>query len=347
MPAEIDRLTSHIRALAAEECRPLAVLLTHHHLDHVGGARAVSEQLGIPVWCHARTADRLPFRADRLLEEGDELVLAGAPAMRWRVLHTPGHARGHLCLVDDRDPCGGGGRHGGRAWGPSSSIRPRATWPSTCASSRGCRDLPVRAVYPAHGPPLPDGPSALAAVLDHRAMRERRVQAALAPMARPLEELAAAAYADTPSALPYLAERSTFAILEKLRGEGVGPGDGRGLGAGVNRLLRSAGRKTALDEVPGQFREIAGRMRGGGKCLPSRDTRSRQEGGTMSRHRWSLLLGAGVLLGAPVVLAEPVPGKACKADLETVCPGVEPGQAGSSPASWARRMSCLRPARTR
>lgn len=46
----------------------------------------------------------------------------------------------------------------------------------------------------------------------------------------------------------------------------------------------------------------------------------------MSRHRWSLLLGAGVLLGAPVVLAEPVPGKACKADLETVCPGVEPGQ---------------------
>ena len=46
----------------------------------------------------------------------------------------------------------------------------------------------------------------------------------------------------------------------------------------------------------------------------------------MSRHRWSLLLGAGVLLAAPVALAEPVPGKACKADLETACPGIEPGQ---------------------
>jgi hypothetical protein len=46
----------------------------------------------------------------------------------------------------------------------------------------------------------------------------------------------------------------------------------------------------------------------------------------MSRHRWSLLLGAGVLLAAPVVLAEPVPGKACKADLAAACPGVEPGQ---------------------
>lgn len=46
----------------------------------------------------------------------------------------------------------------------------------------------------------------------------------------------------------------------------------------------------------------------------------------MTRHRWSLLLGAGVLLAAPVALAEPVPGKACKADLEKACPGVEPGQ---------------------
>jgi cysteine rich repeat protein len=47
-----------------------------------------------------------------------------------------------------------------------------------------------------------------------------------------------------------------------------------------------------------------------------------------SRHRslWSALLGAGVLLTAWVVRAEPVPGKACKADLEKACPGIEPGQ---------------------
>jgi hypothetical protein len=47
-----------------------------------------------------------------------------------------------------------------------------------------------------------------------------------------------------------------------------------------------------------------------------------------SRHRslWSALLGTGVLLAASVVLAEPVAGKACKADLDKVCPGVEPGQ---------------------
>jgi hypothetical protein len=46
-----------------------------------------------------------------------------------------------------------------------------------------------------------------------------------------------------------------------------------------------------------------------------------------SRHRnWSALLGAGVLLAAPLAFAQGIePGKACKADLEKICPGVEPG----------------------
>jgi hypothetical protein len=46
---------------------------------------------------------------------------------------------------------------------------------------------------------------------------------------------------------------------------------------------------------------------------------------SLRRFRWSALLGAGVLLAAPAALAQPVPGKACKADLEKVCPGVEAG----------------------
>ncbi len=226
-PAEIERLTSHVRALSAEDCRPLAVLLTHHHLDHVGGARAVSEQLGIPVWCHARTADRLPFRPDRLLDEGDELVLAGAPGMRWRVLHTPGHARGHISLIDTATRAA---VVGDMVAGQGTILidPPEGDMAEYLTQLARLRDMPVRAVYPAHGPPLPDGPSALAAVIDHRALRERRVRAALATQGRPLDELAADAYADTPTALPYLAERSTLAILEKLRAEGaVREADGR------------------------------------------------------------------------------------------------------------------------
>jgi glyoxylase-like metal-dependent hydrolase (beta-lactamase superfamily II) len=219
-PAEIERLTGHVRALAAEDCRPLAVVLTHHHLDHVGGAAAVSEQLGIPVWCHPRTADRLPFRPDRLLEDGDELTLAGAPAMRWQVLHTPGHARGHLSLIDVATRAV---VVGDMVAGQGTILidPPEGDMGEYLRQLARLRDVPVRAVYPAHGPPLPDGPGALAAVLEHRAMRERRVQAALSTQARALEELASDAYADTPGVIPYLAERSTLAILEKLRDDGM------------------------------------------------------------------------------------------------------------------------------
>jgi hypothetical protein len=49
----------------------------------------------------------------------------------------------------------------------------------------------------------------------------------------------------------------------------------------------------------------------------------------MSPRRWShwcALLGAGTLLAALPAFAQGLqPGKACKADLEKVCPGVEPG----------------------
>jgi len=226
-PAEIERLTGHVRALAAEDCRPLAVVLTHHHLDHVGGAAAVSEQLGIPVWCHARTADRLPFRPDRLLSDGEELTLAGSPAMLWQVLHTPGHARGHLTLIDVATRAA---VVGDMVAGQGTILidPPEGDMGEYLRQLERLRDIPVRAVYPAHGPPLPDGPGALASVIEHRAMRERRVQAALSAQTRTLDELAGDAYADTPGVIPYLAERSTLAILEKLRDDGVAQESGGG-----------------------------------------------------------------------------------------------------------------------
>jgi glyoxylase-like metal-dependent hydrolase (beta-lactamase superfamily II) len=86
--------------LAREGVALTAILNTHHHGDHVGGAKRLSEQLGVPVWAHERTADRSPVEVTRTLHDGDVLVLDGPMPMKWHVLHTPGHARGHVTLVD-------------------------------------------------------------------------------------------------------------------------------------------------------------------------------------------------------------------------------------------------------
>jgi len=218
-PSEIDRLVAHLDGLGRAGLVPRAIFLTHHHLDHVGGVRQLSERLRLPIWCHPLTAERIGLRPGRVLADGEVLTLEGSPDMQWRVLHTPGHARGHLCLVDEATRAA---VVGDMVAGVGTILidPPEGEMAEYLRQLRRLRDLPVRALYPAHGPPLPDGPAALEGYLAHRAAREERVRAALQSEPRPLEEISAEAYADTPTAWPPVAERSTLAILEKLLAEG-------------------------------------------------------------------------------------------------------------------------------
>jgi len=81
-----------------------AILLTHGHFDHVGAVKALAETTGCRVYLHADDL-LLPenFTAGPLYythnyDEGDVLELAG---LTIRVLHTPGHTEGSVCLLVD------------------------------------------------------------------------------------------------------------------------------------------------------------------------------------------------------------------------------------------------------
>jgi hydroxyacylglutathione hydrolase len=92
--------------------RPVAVLATHGHVDHVGSA---AEFCGDDLPFHIHEADALaladprgwgaayehepiPVKDVRLLGDGDELRFAG---FRIQVLHTPGHTPGSVCFRTD------------------------------------------------------------------------------------------------------------------------------------------------------------------------------------------------------------------------------------------------------
>ena len=75
-------------------------------------------------------------------------------------------------------------------------------------------------LFPAHGPPIPDGPAKLDEYLQHRAWREGKVLAALSPGGLTLEALVQKAYDDVQSFVWPLAERNTLAIVIKLKAEG-------------------------------------------------------------------------------------------------------------------------------
>lgn len=98
-----------------QQLQPQAILLTHAHLDHIGGVERALGRLGrVPIMIHEAEAGfcedpllnlsamiGMPTTCpapDRLLKHGDVLELGDT---RWRVLHTPGHSPGGACFVNE------------------------------------------------------------------------------------------------------------------------------------------------------------------------------------------------------------------------------------------------------
>lgn len=80
-------------ALAAGELELAAILVTHHHGDHVGGVRELlARHPGVPVYGPA--AEAIPGRTVGL--SGGETVVLDKLGLSFTVLAVPGHTRGHL-----------------------------------------------------------------------------------------------------------------------------------------------------------------------------------------------------------------------------------------------------------
>ncbi len=152
---EIERLLAVIARRAASGDAAHAVVLTHHHRDHVGGAAAVASALGVPLLAHAETISRLPEIPRsvpvRALADGDVLDLDGTSLT---VLHTPGHAPGHIALFDGKLRA----LYAGDLVSGLSTILvgfSDGDMDAYLASLRRAVECDPKTVLPAEGPPLP------------------------------------------------------------------------------------------------------------------------------------------------------------------------------------------------
>jgi hydroxyacylglutathione hydrolase len=77
--------------------RPIAILLTHTHPDHVGALEEMRRRLGVPLMAHTGPHfQNMPLTADRTLADGDT-VQVGRHTLR--AYHTPGHIPDMLCFA--------------------------------------------------------------------------------------------------------------------------------------------------------------------------------------------------------------------------------------------------------
>jgi endoribonuclease LACTB2 len=230
---EQRRLDAFLDELAAAGHRPVAALLTHHHLDHISGAGALAAR-GVPLWAHPLTAERVRGRGltvARLLEDGERLPFG--PGLL--CLHTPGHAPGHLCLLDEA----GGHAVVGDMVASSGTIvidpdddGDMGEYLRQLGRLRRLQTAAPLRLWPAHGASVADGAALLDFYVRHRLEREAKVVRALEQAAEAgggtVAALVLHAYDDVPPQIHPLAARSLRAHLDKLAADGRAAVDGEG-----------------------------------------------------------------------------------------------------------------------
>lgn len=254
----IDPGPDHVGHLSAAAVmagsRPVAaVLVTHRHADHAGGARAFADRVEAPVlaaaWStteqsapHPKTAESwedgdgigvenvgdathfarsdeavVDLPADRYLSDRDILNIGG---LELEVVATPGHIRDHVCFVWRR---GGAVFSGDHVMGWSTSVLPppHGHLEDYLRSLKRIGEFGDLTFFPTHGPPIPHAGDYVEELYAHRMMRTSQILDALSRGDGTIEQIVRQIYVAINPLLIPAACLSVWAHLEMLVDQNV------------------------------------------------------------------------------------------------------------------------------
>ncbi len=227
-PADHDHLARLYQA-AGGDIR--MIVCTHSHPDHSPGAKPLQALcsspppiLGLASAPTARAASS--FTPDRALQHQELLVLAGQGpdgeiTHTLQVIHTPGHAANHLCLVLVEDGILFSGDH--ILNGSTTVVDPpdgnmNAYLDSLDVLSAACDEHGIEFIAPAHGYVIGEAKTAIAQLKAHRLKREAKIAAVMQAMPNgTLDDWVPLAYDDVDARIWPVAKRSLLAHVERLK----------------------------------------------------------------------------------------------------------------------------------
>ena len=239
-PADADHIQRLYNA-AGGDIR--LIVCTHSHPDHSPGARPLQalckaagkkvEIAGLPSAPTAR-ADSA-FKPDRMLLNNELLapISCGLQANlalendqehhTLKVIHTPGHAANHLCLVLMEDGLLFSGDH--VLNGSTTVVNPpdgnmNAYLESLDILSAACDEHSIDFILPAHGYAIGQAKTAIAQLKVHRLRREAKIMAVMAALPDgTLDDWVPLAYDDVDERIWPVAKRSLLAHVERIQGQ--------------------------------------------------------------------------------------------------------------------------------
>lgn len=213
-PVHVDRIIE-VTSGAVEH-----IVCTHSHPDHSPGAVSLRAVTG-GVVCGMPPPDDgyqdETYVPDRVLADS-EFITSGET--RLRVIHTPGHASNHVCLL--LEP-GGLLFTGDHLMSGSTVVilPPDGSMRLYLQSLARLREMPIADLAPGHGSLIPNAVEEIDRVRAHRLLRESKVIAALRERGGgTLDEILPVVYDDVPRFMHPVAKYSLLAHALKLEEEG-------------------------------------------------------------------------------------------------------------------------------